>query len=133
MASGSRRPGLRHLGAGLVCLAVLAGACSDDDAAPPATETTVGDPSGRLQVQLVDAPTESQPVGPPAASPLALVRRDCGSSEPLPAGGAIWLYCDTTLFEPGGRLRWFVNTSAAVATDGEPLGMRERPAGDGLV
>jgi hypothetical protein len=56
---------------------------------------------------------------------LALVRRDCGSSEALPDGGRIWLYCDTTMFDEGGRLRWFVNTSAAVATEDDPLVMLE--------
>jgi len=65
-------------------------------------------------------------VAPPADSPLAQVRRDCGISVALPAGGALWLYCDTATFGPEGRLAWFENTSAAVASDEEPLVMRER-------
>jgi hypothetical protein len=112
-------------------------ACTgDDDGGAGSTSTAAVSAPPRVappELRLADAPDESQPVGPPAGSPIAEVRRDCGSSEVLPAGGSIWLYCDTTFFEPGGRLRWFVNTSAAVATADEPLVMHERLAADGMV
>jgi hypothetical protein len=80
----------------------------------------------RPQLSVKDVPTESRPVAPPADAPLAQVRRDCGISVALPAGGALWLYCDTATFGDEGRLAWFENTSAAVASAEEPLVMRER-------
>lgn len=80
----------------------------------------------RPQVRVLTPPVESHPVAPAPESPLAAVRRDCGISVALPAGGALWLYCDTATFGPEGRLAWFENTSAAVASDAEPLVMLER-------
>lgn len=92
-----------------------------------------GTPSGAPALLGATAPRESRPVAPRADSGLAVVRRDCGFSVPLPAGGALWVYCDTTEFGSDDRLRWFVNTSAALATDEEPLVMLDHEAPDGRV
>lgn len=134
-------PARRSRVAFILTIALAIGAsCSDGsgEAEPESsTATTRGSttsvPAPAPLVRITDSSVESQPVGPPAGSPIALVRRDCGSSEALPGGGSIWLYCDSTLFESGGRLRWFVNTSAAVASAEHPLVMQERLERDGRV
>jgi hypothetical protein len=141
MSTGSRRRAVffAAIAAGLLWVAA---ACSDDgpaDADGPPTDdpvatTSTTAPTSAVAVEVRAPISESRPVGPPADSPLAAVRRDCGSSEALPGGGRIWLYCDTTMFHPDdGRLQWFVNTSAAVATDDEPLVMLESLDRDGRV
>jgi hypothetical protein len=141
MSTGSRKSALAVGAAAFVTLAIALAALATRPEDPTAAErdpltgapTTAASVDGAPALRIVAAPAASEPVAPPAGSPLATVRRDCGSSEPLPGGGRIWLYCDTTMFEPGGRLRWFVNTSGAVATDDEPLVMLEATDPDGRV
>jgi hypothetical protein len=119
-----------------MAVVVVPAACSSGSAeSPPTTAeptTTTTEPPVAAIAPRVVVPAESRPVAPAAGAALEPVRRDCGFSIPLPAGGALWVYCDTTLFD-GDRLRWFVNTSAALATDEDPLVMLDHVGNDGVV
>jgi hypothetical protein len=120
----------------LLVLGALLTGCSSGSAEPSASTTAAVPATGvpaRPRIVAARAPAESRPVAPPPGSDLAVVRRDCGFSVPLPEGGVLWVYCDTTQFGVDDRLRWFVNTSAALATDDEPLVMLDHQAADGRV
>lgn len=115
-------------------LATLVG-CSDGEATAPRPTATVAVTTPVPTTIPEDAPApslsaptvvaESMTVAPPPDSPLALVRRDCGMSVPLPAGGSLWLYCDTAVFRDDDRPAWFANSSAAFASEVDPRTMHE--------
>ena len=87
-------------------------------AVPPSgvvATTPAGPPS--LRVTGVSAPSV---IAPPEGSPLRTIRRDCPLSAPLSDGRTLWIFCDTSDFSPAGKLRTFVNTTAAFSEPGEP-------------
>ena len=58
-------------------------------------------------------------------SPLAGIDRDAGISVELSDGSVMWLFGDTAIKEPNGRLRFFVIGTAAWASADEPTVTRD--------
>jgi hypothetical protein len=105
-------------------LGLLAAACSADPSdEAEAPDPTDAEPRPAPALVVEGAIEASEPVGPPADSDLAGIRRDCGQSVPLGDGKALWLYCDTVLFGADGALELFLNTSSALAEPDAPLVM----------
>lgn len=59
-------------------------------------------------------------VGPPPAHPLELIDRDAGVSVGLSDGSRLWLFGDSSELDAQGRLRYFVNNTAAWSSADAP-------------
>lgn len=112
-----------------------AGPTSTPTTRPPATASTATTSTvlspAAVPAPVLEAAEPSRPVAPPAGSPSATIRRDCGMSTALSNGRTLWIYCDTALFGTDERLEYFVNTSAAVATPDAPTVMVDNVDPDG--
>lgn len=102
------------------------GGLSDGDPATGGSGTDASDgPGGPPGARGPTVLESSEPVAPPADSPIELVRRDCGFTVPLEDGHVLWVFCDTTQWDPDGRLRFFVGSTAALSTPEAPTMLRE--------
>jgi hypothetical protein len=123
--SGRTRRALRATIAALALSGgLLTAACSTDPGGEVhGSDGTVAVPRPAPTLAVEDGIEASEPVGPPADSDLVGIRRDCGQSVALGDGRALWLYCDTVLFDADGALELFLNTSSALAEPDAPLVM----------
>jgi hypothetical protein len=76
-------------------------------------------------IEITDKPQLVSQVAPPPESPIHAIRRDCPINAPLSDGRSLWIFCDTSMFGPDGKLSAFSNTSAAFAEHDSPIVLHE--------
>ena len=121
------------LGAALVVVAAKGHPAPIASLASPAPSTT--DPANVASlaeesllppaIELTDKPQLVSQVAPPPESPIHAIRRDCPINAPLSDGRSLWIFCDTSMFGPDGKLSAFSNTSAAFAERDSPIVLHE--------
>ncbi len=138
----ARRPGWAWLLLFLGVVAVLSGAgaivATTPGRAAPAhlqtqaqqAETDRHDPANApslsdvaLPPPVIEAtarPQDVATVAPPSDSPIHAIRRDCPINAPLSDGRSLWIFCDSSLFGPDGKLAAFSNTTAGFAEHDDP-------------
>jgi hypothetical protein len=126
-------------GAGLVAVAAHGRPAPIASLAAPASSTVdpanvaelAADPLLPPAIELTDKPQLISQVAPPPESPIHAIRRDCPINAPLSDGRSLWIFCDTSMFGPDGKLSAFSNTSAAFAERDSPIVLHEPLDGEG--
>jgi hypothetical protein len=129
----SRRAHVVPALAGALAVVLLAIGCgssaptTSSSSEPSAADAGV-DGSKPPVIKVTDVPNTSQAVAPVAGSPIRTIRRDCQINAPLSDGRSLWIFCDTTQFEPppnDQKLRLFKQTTAAFAENDAPTVLKE--------
>ena len=118
---------LRELqdGAYLICPG-LSGLTVETRGAPLDTTRSCGTAIvGAISIGTTGRPIHIEPVGPAADHPLNEIERDAGISVPLVDGSTLWLFGDSSEWTADGRLRYFINNTAAWASADAPTVTRD--------
>lgn len=98
-----------------------------DDSDPACGSLAVGD----LTVAVTGSPARTTAVEPESGHPLAAARRDAGVSVELSDDSVMWFFGDTSQRDSDGALVYFVNNTAAWATDTDPAVTLDAAADNG--
>jgi hypothetical protein len=112
-------------GAYLICPGLSGLTVAARGATPDTTQACGTVIVGAISIGTTGRPVLIEPVSPPADHPLHEIQRDAGISVPLIDGSTLWLFGDSSEWTTDGRMRYFVNNTAAWASADAPTVTRD--------